>query len=171
MVVYGRDARARDALYTFLRAISLEPIEWSHAVKATKKGAPYVGEVIDAAFRKAAAVVVLLTPDDEAQLRKVLRKTSDPPYERRLTGQARPNVLFEAGRAFGSHPDTTILVQLGEVRPFTDTAGVHVVRLNNDSECRRELANRLETAGCALNDSGTDWLTAGDFSPAKKGKK
>jgi len=159
---------ARNALYTFLRAIGLQPIEWSQAVKATKKGAPYVGEVLIAAFRKAAAVVVLLTPDDEARLRKTLQKPTDPRFEKVLTGQARPNVIFEAGRAFGSHPDSTILVQLGETRPFSDTAGVHAIRLSNTAEPRRDLASRLEAAGCAIDISGTDWLSAGDFSGPQK---
>lgn len=168
MVVYGRDLRARDALFTFLRAIALQPIEWSQAVKATKKGAPYVGEILDAAFRQAAAVVVLLTPDDEAQLKKQFWKPADAAFERRLTGQPRPNVLFEAGRAFGSHPDATILVQLGTVRSFSDTAGVHVIHLSQAPEPRRDLANRLEAAGCAIDISGTDWLKAGDFTAPKK---
>lgn len=168
MVVYGRDAHARDALFTFLRAIGLQPIEWSQAVKATKKGAPYVGEVLDAAFRQAAAVVVLLTADDEAQLKGQFWRSSDASFERRLTGQPRPNVLFEAGRAFGSHPDATILVQLGSVRPFSDTAGVHVIHLSQAPEPRRDLANRLEAAGCAIDISGTDWLKAGDFAVSRK---
>ena len=53
-----------------LRAVGLEPIEWNQAVKATKKGSPYLGEILDKAFRDAAAVVVLLTPDDSAKLKK-----------------------------------------------------------------------------------------------------
>jgi predicted nucleotide-binding protein len=163
MVVHGRDNAARDAMFIFLRTISLQPIEWAQALKGTKKGAPSVGEVVVEAFRQAAAVVVLLTPDDEARLRTKYRKRNEPEYERRLTGQPRPNVLFEAGRAFGSHPDSTILVQFGSVRPFSDTAGLHVVHMNSRPECRRDLANRLESAGCAVNVAGTDWLTAGNF--------
>lgn len=163
MVVHGRNNVARDAMFIFLRTIGLQPIEWSQALKATRKGAPSVGEVVVEAFRQAAAVVVLLTPDDEARLRTRYRKRNEPDYERRLTGQPRPNVLFEAGRAFGSHPDSTILVQIGNVRPFSDTAGLHVVHMNPGPECRRDLANRLESAGCAVNVAGTDWLTAGNF--------
>lgn len=163
MVVYGRNIAARDAMFIFLRTIALQPIEWSQALKATRKASPSVGEVIAEAFKQAAAVVVLLTPDDEARLRTRYRKGREPEYERSLTGQPRPNVLFEAGRAFGSHPDSTILTQVGVVRPFSDTAGLHVVHMNSGPQCRRDLANRLESAGCAVNLAGTDWLTAGNF--------
>jgi len=173
LVVHGRDLAVRDAMFDFLRSLALQPIEWSAAVKETKKAAPYVGEVVTTMFRQAAAVVVLLTPDDEARLRRGYLKPSDPRHERELTGQPRANVIFEAGRAFGSHPDATILVQVGEVRPFSDTAGVHVVHLADTAECRRDLANRLEAAGCAVSLDGTDWLSAGDFSarPARRRKR
>lgn len=168
MVVHRRNIEARDALFAFLRTIGLQPIEFTQAVKKTKRGAPYVGQVLDTMFAQAAAVVVLLTADDEAQLKTEFRKPTDPAYERRLTGQARPNVLFEAGRAFGTHPDETILVQVGPHRPFTDISGVHIVHLGNDPSSRQDLANRLEQAGCATNTDGTDWFTAGDFGSKRR---
>jgi len=168
MVVHGRNIPVRDALYEFLRALGLNPIEFSHGVKATKKGSPVIKEVLDAMFAKAAAVVVLLTPDDEARLRKEFRKSSDPSFERKLTGQARPNVLFEAGRAFGSHPDSTILVQVGKHRQLSDLSGVHFVYLSDDPASRNDLASRLETAGCAVDRAGTDWLKAGRFDDARR---
>ena len=168
MVVHGRNQVINSSVFSFLRAIGLAPIEWSQAVRRTKKAAPYVGEILNAAFRTAAAVVVLLTPDDEARLRPEFVKPSDPDFERNFTGQARPNVLFEAGRAFGSHPDSTVLVQVGTVRPFSDTAGVHVVRLSDSVESRKELADRLEAAGCAVNLDGTAWMSEGSFSLTAK---
>lgn len=168
MVVHGRNIPVRDALFDFLRALSLNPIEFSHGVKATKKGAPVIKEVLDAMFAKAAAVVVLFTADDEARLQKQFRKSSDAAFERKLTGQARPNVLFEAGRAFGSHPDSTILVQVGNHRPLSDLSGVHLVHLGNDPASRNDLASRLETAACDVDRSGTDWLNAGRFNGAKR---
>jgi predicted nucleotide-binding protein len=168
MVVHGRNIPVRDALYEFLRALGLNPIEFSHGVNATKKGAPVIREVLDAMFAKAAAVVVLLTPDDDARLRKEFRKSSDASFERTLTGQARPNVLFEAGRAFGSHPDSTILVQVGKHRPLSDLGGVHFVYLGDDPASRNDLASRLETAGCAVDRSGADWLKAGRFDGARR---
>src|SRR5688572_22578868 len=108
----------------------------------SRKGAPYVDQVVDAGFGNSRAVIVLLTPDDLARLRPELLSDSDAPFERRETGQARPNVLFEAGRAFSSHPDRTVMVQLGKVRPFSDIAGRHVVHMSNDADKRQELATK-----------------------------
>lgn len=164
VVVYGRDEAARVAMFEFLRSLDLRPIEWSQAVKQTGKGSPYIGEVLDAAFAMAQAVVVLLTPDDEARLRDEYIKDRDEPYERQLTPQARPNVLFEAGLAMGRHPTRTVLVEYGAMRPFSDVAGIHTVRINNSSEKRQELAQRLQTAGCQVDMSGTDWHRTGNFS-------
>jgi predicted nucleotide-binding protein len=163
-VVHGRDTGVRRSMFQFLRALKLDPIEWSQAVRATGQGTPYIGEVLDKAFEEATAVVVLLTPDDVARLKPNLRKQSDPPYEATLTGQARPNVLFEAGMAFGRHPRNTILVEVGDLRPFSDIGGRHTVRLSNRAEDRQELADRLATAGCEVDTTGTDWLSEGDFS-------
>ena len=165
-VVHGRNNEARDALFDFLRAIDLHPLEWSEVVQSTGKPSPYIGEILDAAFSQARAVVVLFTPDDEARLKKQFRSDSDPPHEAALTGQARPNVLFEAGMAMARSQEWTVLVELGHLRPFTDIAGIHVVRMDGSSQRRQELGQRLRTAGCPANLDGTDWHTAGDFEGA-----
>lgn len=164
-VVHGRDEKLRRAMFVFLRALGLKPIEWRKAIEYTKKPAPYVGEILDAAFARATAVVVLFTPDDEARLRPAFQKPTDPPYEKRLTDQPRPNVLFEAGMAFGSHPNSTVLVQVGEMRPFGDIAGRHAVHLTNAIASRQEFVTKLRACGCDVDDSGTDWTTEGDFTP------
>jgi predicted nucleotide-binding protein len=163
-VVHGRNIAVRNAMFQFLRAIGLRPREWSQAVEDTGKASPYIGEVLEAAFSRAQAVVVLMTPDDEARLRAPYHSEQDPPYEKDLTPQARPNVLFEAGMAMGRAPDRTVLVEVGNVRPFSDIAGRHVVRLNNSSERRQELAQRLSRAGCDVDLAGIDWHREGDFS-------
>lgn len=162
-VVHGRNERLRRAMFDFLRALGLQPIEWQRALSDTKTASPYIGQVLDKAFQNATAVVVLLTPDDEARLRGDLVKRSDPEYESSLTPQARPNVLFEAGMAFGHKPDATALVQAGSMRPFSDVAGRHVVHLDDSPDSRLELANKLETAGCAVDRTGRDWLASGEF--------
>lgn len=162
-VVHGRNEAIRRAMFSFLRAIGLEPVEWRKAIQLTGKPSPSISEILDAAFANAVAVVVLLTPDDEVRLLKPLRKSSDPAYERRLVGQARANVLFEAGLSFGHHADSTVLVQVGTVKPFSDVAGRHITRLTNSAESRSEFVTKLGNAGVDTNTSGTDWYTEGDF--------
>jgi len=163
-VVHGRNERARRALFEFLRALGLKPIEWTQAIKKTGQASPYVGDILESAFRDAAAVVVLLTPDDEARLKNEYRSPRESSFESRLIGQPRPNVLFEAGMAFGRNPNSTILVVLGEIRPFSDIAGRHVVLISNDPSKRQELAVKLANAGCNVDTSGSDWLIAGEFN-------
>ena len=80
-VVHGRNPVARDALFEFLRAIDLHPLEWSEAVRATGGASPYIAEILDTAFSRAQAVVVLLTPDDDARLRQQLWEASESPHE------------------------------------------------------------------------------------------
>jgi predicted nucleotide-binding protein len=162
-VVHGRNDAVRKSMFDFLRAIGLTPLEWATAMRATRNAAPYIGEVLEAAFRKATAVVVLLTPDDEAVLKKEFWSRHEDSYEKRPMGQARPNVLFEAGMAFGSHPRSTVLVEVGKCRPFSDTYGRHVVKLNNSATRRQELADKLKTAGCPVTLDGQGWLEAGNF--------
>ena len=165
-VIHGRNTLARDAIFEFLRSIDLHPLEWSEVVEFTGKTAPYVGEILDAAFSRAHAVIVLLTPDDEARLRQQFRAENEPSHETHLIGQARPNALFEAGMAMGRSEDRTVLVELGKLRPFSDVAGRHAIRINNSTTRRQELAQRLRSAGCPVNLEGTSWHSAGDFEAA-----
>jgi len=161
-VIYGRDERLRSAMFTFLRSLGLDPQEWPHLLALPRKGSPYVGEVLEAAFRHVQAIVVLLTPDEQVQLRSDLQSGQD---DSALGMQPRPNVIFEAGMAFAIHPDRTVLVQAGKIRPISDIAGRHLVMLDNSLARRHELAEKLRLAGCAINTTGTDWHTAADFSP------
>ena len=145
-VVLGRNTAGNDALFSFLRAIDLDPIEWSDAVAMTRKGSPYPGDVLDVALSRGQAIIVFLTGDDMARLGTRFLKGSDQKYEHELTAQCRPNVLFEAGMAFGRHPERTIVVALGQTRPFSDTLGRHIIYLSNSPHSRHDLANRLRTA-------------------------
>lgn len=163
-VVHGRNEALRNSLFEFLRSINLSPMEWTTAVELTGDGSPYVGQVLDAAFDHATAVVVLLTPDEVAYLQPRYGSGEDDP-ETQAAPQARPNVLFEAGMALGRDPKHTVIVEIGLVRPFSDIAGRHIVRLSNDVASRQALAQRLARAGCDVSLSGTDWHTVGDFTP------
>lgn len=163
-VIHGRDKRARSELFTFLRAIGLAPIEWTKALEDAGCGAPLISDILDKAIRADRAFIVLLTPDDIAYLKPEYADDKDD-LDLRPTGQARPNVLFEAGMAFGRHPENTVLVEFGKVRGFTDVDGRFRVRLDNSPESRSKLASRLKAIGCEVDLGGTDWLSEGDLTP------
>jgi hypothetical protein len=166
MVVHGRNAAARDAMFEFLRSLDLLPLEWSALVAGAASGSPYIGQVLDDAFAQAQAVVVLSTPDDLARLHRAFVDDVDNDGEAELRGQARPNVFFEAGMAFGRFPTRTILTELGDLRAASDLGGRHAVRLSQSAECRKDLAQRLRNAGCHVKMDGVSWLSAGDFEGA-----
>jgi len=162
-VIHGRNDAARRGLFEFLRSVGLSPIEWSEALGMAGEASPYIGDVLDAAFGAAQAVVVLETPDDIAYLHPSLTDPDDP--ECQPQPQPRPNVLFEAGMAMGRDPKRTVIVELGQIRVFSDIHGRHVVRLDNSVAKRQDLAQRLQKAGCSVNLSGTDWHGSGDLTP------
>jgi predicted nucleotide-binding protein len=161
-VVFGRDLRAKEALWEFLEAIDLHPLNWNEMVRETGKGTPYTGQVVEAGFAIATVCVVLLTPDDEARLHEDLLEPEDVAREHELTCQPRPNVMFEAGRAFATHPDRTIIVEIGALREASDLAGLNVVRIGRTKGPLMALADRLEAAGCPVNRSDS-----GAFDPLR----
>lgn len=162
-VVHGRNLSVRDSIFQFLRSINLNPIEWDQARALTQKANPYIGEILDAAYSYAQAILVLLTPEDHACLDKAFINDDDQEYEKKLTPQPRPNVIFEAGMAIGRDANRTVIVQLGIIRPISDIAGKHILKLDNSTQKRQELAIRLQDSGCNVNLSGTDWHTIGNF--------
>jgi predicted nucleotide-binding protein len=162
-VVHGRNEALRRSMFDFLRAIGLKPIEWNQAIIMARSPFPSVGDIVDSALSQAQAVIILLTGDDEGRLMEKFILPGDPAYERKLTPQPRLNVIFEAGLALGRYPDRTILVQIGILRPFSDIAGKHTIRLNDSSKVRQELAQRIKLAGCPVDLSGIDWHDAGSF--------
>ncbi len=163
-VVHGRNEEIRSAMFEFLRAIGLEPIEWEKAIQMTGKPNPHIDEILIEAFNNAQAILIVFTPDDLAKLNPRFQKENDPSYERDLTGQARLNVLFEAGMAYGKDPNRAVLVEIGELRPFSDISGRHLVKFKGTPEDRNILANRLKLVGCDVNLEGNDWLSVGDYT-------
>lgn len=162
-VVHGRDSEVSSAVFEFLRALDLHPLEWEELLSRASAATPYTGHLIEKLFEDVQAVVVIFTPDDETRLHPGLHRPVEPPYETRFMCQARPNVLFEAGMAFGLYPHRTILVEVGDLRPVSDLVGRHTVRLGTETAIK-SFANRLQAAGCAVNTRGTDWLKPSRFS-------
>jgi hypothetical protein len=115
---------------------------WGELVELTANPAPTVIEVLRAGLKVAQAAVVVFTPEDEARLLPSFLEQNDPPHERDLTPQPRPNVIFEAGMVMAHFPRQTVIVQIGRVRPFTDLAGIHFLSLDNSIQSRSELVRR-----------------------------
>jgi len=164
-LVHGRNDLARDAMAAFLKKLSIKPVCFDDAIPWTGRGNPHPCEVIQAAFPRVGAVVVLMSGDDIACLKPEYQREDDPDHEKRLTPQARPNVLFEAGLAYGLPDDRTILVQVGNIRGLTDLLGFHIPRMRNTKRFRDDLIGRLRTAGCSISKK-KGWEIAGDFDAA-----
>lgn len=166
-VVHGRDEQLTDDMYSFLRAIGLNPIEWNDAVNAAKGGAnPIVGDIINQAMKKAQGIMVLLSPDEDAKLKSKFAGFKDKKIGLNiLGGQPRPNVIFEAGLALGAHSDKTILVQVGDIREISDIAGKHMFHLTDTAVSRKNLAGRLEKKlKFKIKLDGDAWLKVGKFN-------
>jgi predicted nucleotide-binding protein len=159
MVIYGHDQEANTALFDCLRAMDLKPQEWGQLVQQSQIGSPYIGAVLDEAFRNVQAVVAFFTPDEH-----VIPRASYAAGQDNWRLQARPNVLIEAGMALATHPRETILLVLGNQELPSDLSGRHFIRLDGTAGPLKELGDRLKTAGCAVElDGTTDWLKPGRF--------
>jgi predicted nucleotide-binding protein len=165
-VVHGRDRSARDAVTALLKAFDLKVITWRDAAAHAGGGTPYTGDIVAAGMDMADAVVVLLTPDDIGYVRPMFRGEDDQPHEAEPTGQARLNVIFEAGMAVARDRNRVVLVAVGNVRKMSDIEGLNLIRMHDGIECRKDLAQRLRSAGLAVDDSGEEWRTAGNFNCA-----
>ncbi|WP_405739928.1 nucleotide-binding protein [Streptomyces sp. NBC_00028] len=165
-LVHGRDDAAAGALRDLLRALGLKVIEWENAVRATGEASPYVGDVVLAGLRLAQAVVILATPDDLVRIRPDLAGKDEAMHEIKESGQARANVIYEAGIADALARRRTVLVEVGRVKSFSDVAGRLVIRLDGTAASRHELAKRLSYTGLEVDQRGDDWLRAGDFTRA-----
>lgn len=164
-LVHGRDHGARQALISLLTAFDLEIIDWRDAAARAGGGAPYTGAIVDAGMKLARAVVVLLTPDDIGYVHPDFREEADGQHERQPTGQARLNVVFEAGMAMARDRERVVLVQVGQVRKMSDIDGVNVIHMDDSIERREDLAGRLRSAGLSVDThSSMEWTTAGSFN-------
>lgn len=142
-VVHGRDMRPVDALDQFLGFLNLRIMSWSDAVKLTGQAQPHTYDIVKAGMDGAAAVIVIFSPDDEARTQRPFRAGGESDD---YMGQARQNVLVEAGMAFATSRKRTIFVQSANTRPITDLEGFNWVKMNGDWDSRADLINRLELA-------------------------
>jgi predicted nucleotide-binding protein len=167
-IIHGRNMKARDELCIFLRSLGLSPINFMD-LRASMGGTPTVAEIVERGMDQAQGVIALITADEYAAVRSDFRYAHDQPDDIQRW-QARPNVIFEAGMAFGRDRKRVIFVLLGTPKLFTDVAGIHVLRPNNDpSGDRAALRTTLSQGmGCDIEVHSTDWMRSGDFETCVK---
>jgi predicted nucleotide-binding protein len=165
-VVHGRDDVLRSRMFDLLRALNLFPLEWEPIVAGGRDPLPFLNEVIARELDpgRVQAVLVLLTPEDIVHLHPALHEHDEQAHERNPVMQARPNVLVELGMALSSHRGRTVVVEVGRVRPAADLAGLNVIRFDGSPGSLKKVAERLKTAGCPVDDQGSDWLDPRRFA-------
>lgn len=160
-VIHGRNDAAYKEFASFLTSLRLDPIEWDAAIMLTHNPSPYIGDVIEAGFQNAQAIIVLLTPDEEVKLVDGLSENEEDSKSRY---QARANVIYEAGAAMAKYPDQTIFVLMGNQSLWSDIHGIHYIQISNAPDSRRELINRLSVAGCPVDIiSSAIWMDQGNL--------
>lgn len=164
-VVHGRNLKATKAMFDWLRRIGLEPLEWNQTERMTENGSPGTLEIIEKGFESAQAFLILFTDDEEVQLRNELLEEDESPQS---GYQPRPNVLFEGGMAYAIDRRRTVFVELGNLRRFTDLAGINTVRLGVKPKTKdlNKLIGRLENANCVIDKNGDHWMDTEDFEEA-----
>lgn len=164
-IVHGRNTAARDELAKFLKYLDAKPMSWTEAADLTQKASPTTMDIINAGMANAQAIVVLFTPDDQAKLKPGFIHDHDGAHEREVTGQARQNVILEAGMALGIAPERTILVRLGHTRSISDIEGVNWINLGDTWDHRNRLRVALSHANVTI-EPHVDLMSpdAGTFS-------
>ena len=162
-VVHGRDMRPVDVIKQYLLYLGLHMMPWSEAVRLTGESQPHTYDVVRAGMAGAAAIIVIFSPDDLAHVRDEFSEPGDP--DRVLQGQARQNVLLEAGMAFAMERSRTIFVKSARTRDISDVAGFNWVKLDGLWDSRKDLKNRLETVGATVRAGDYDLMdtAAGPF--------
>jgi predicted nucleotide-binding protein len=167
-IIHGRNVDARGQMGIFVRSLGLVPINFAD-LRASLGGTPTIADIVESGMNQAQGVIALITADEYAAVRPDYRYAHDQPDDvARL--QARPNVIFEAGMAFGKDRKRVVFVLLGNPKLFTDVAGIHVLRPTNDpSGDRAVLRSTLwQGMGCEVEPHSTDWMKAGDFESSVK---
>lgn len=164
-IIHGRNTAAKNAVEQFVRCLGLNPLDFDQ-VSSELGGSPFIGEVVRKGLQLAHGIIAVFTPDEFSALDQAFRWDGDK-SEDSLRWQSRPNVIFEAGMAFGMSRERTVLVTLGgQVSLFSDVSGIHTVRLDNSVESRKKLRQRLIGMKCAVDtrpDAWTDSTRSGDF--------
>lgn len=166
-LIHGRNDAAQKEMRTFLRSLGLIARPFDD-IRHGLPGNATIMDVIQAGMKESQGVIALFTADEFASLRPDFRGPNEQPREA-MRWQARPNVIFEAGLAYGLAPDRFVFVLLGDVELFSDVSGIHFYRISNDPRRRFALRQFLANGmGCDVEHQSSEWQEAGDFDSCVK---
>ena len=160
-IIFGRNIKAKNAMRDFVHALGLVARDFD-AVSAQMGGNPSLHDVVMRGMTEAQAAIVVVTPDEEVRLSKLLGTNRDlsPRHV------ARANVIYEAGIAAGIDRDRVVFAVFFGAELFSDVGGRLVVHISeDDASMRKALKTRIEACKCQVSSDG-DWLNAGDFKSA-----
>jgi predicted nucleotide-binding protein len=161
-VIHGRNLNARKELGTFLRSLGLTPLNFGD-LRGKMGGTPTVAEIVERGMAEAQGIVALFTAEEYSAVKPDYRYAHDKPDDI-IRWQSRPNVIFEAGMAFGKDKKRVVFVLLGSPILFSDVAGIHGLRPDNKPEGDRSvLRQTLKSMGCRIEEDSSDWMTSGDL--------
>lgn len=144
-IVQGRDIRPVQELERFIAFLQLGILTFQEAKRLTGKPTPATFDIVLTALQHAGAIIVLLSPDEEASLRPQLGRPEGG-------FQPRQNVLLEAGLAYGLAPDRTIFVRTDTpMRPISDIVGLHFITMDGSEAQREALFDALDGIGMGPN--------------------
>ena len=146
-VVHGHDNAAKEAVARLLTKLQLTPVILSEQ--------PNLGRTLIDKFEHNAAdiafAVVLLTPDDYGQTRRVIDKAPKVNKEQ-FELRARPNVVFEMGFFIGAlrRARVCLLLKEGTAKP-SDIEGLVYVPMDEHSAWHLALAREIRASGISVD--------------------
>lgn len=162
-VIYGRDQAAHEELVRFISSLGLEELSFDSIGNSLGPN-PFIADIVVEGVSRADAVIALFTPDEQAALYSPNGTLVHEAQAARW--QSRPNVIFEAGLAYGLNKSKTVLVTLGtDVSLFSDVSGIHFVKLD-DAQGKVRLRDRLAQI-VPVTPQSAGWFdpdVSGDFA-------
>lgn len=162
-IIQGRDSKVVAALVALLRALDLRVVTWQEATLLAGGGSDHTLDIVQAGIDNADAVIALFTPDDLGQVKREFWNERDGGVELQPSGQARQNVVFEAGWAMARKRDRVVLVNVGDVRGLSDIAGLNYVYLDGTLDSRKNLVAKLRNCKLEVRTDAEEWRTVGEF--------
>jgi hypothetical protein len=134
-------------------------VPWDFQQIARDQGMEHhTSDIVRKGMEQAHGIIALFTPDEFATLHGSLQRESDDEIDRKRW-QARPNVIFEAGIAYGIAPERTILTMMGpQVKLFSDVAAIPYVMLADNQDSRESFRDKLIGIGCDVDQRTAAWI-------------